>query len=47
MRETGLLTIPAADNLVRLMPPLIIDEGHVETALEILDRVCGGWDPER
>ena len=47
LREAGLLTIPAADNVVRLLPPLIIDEGHVETALEILDRVCGGWEPER
>ena len=47
LREAGLLTIPAADNVVRLLPPLIIDQGHVETALQILDGVCGGWDPER
>ena len=24
--------------MARLLPPLIIDEGHVETALEILER---------
>ncbi len=41
LREAGLLTIPAAENVVRLLPPLIIDESHVEEAVEILDRVCG------
>ena len=47
LREAGLLTIPAADNVVRLLPPLIIDEGHVEAASEILDSVCAGWEPDR
>ncbi len=47
LREAGLLTIPAADNVVRLLPPLIIDEGHVEAASEILDSVCGGWESDR
>ncbi len=47
LREAGLLTIPAADNVVRLLPPLIIDEAHVEAASEILDRVCGGWESDR
>jgi acetylornithine/N-succinyldiaminopimelate aminotransferase len=38
--ENGLLTIPAADNVVRLLPPLIINEHHVREALAILDRSC-------
>lgn len=40
LREKGLLTVPAADNVVRLLPPLIIEEVHVNEALAILDRCC-------
>ena len=43
LRDAGLLTVGAGDNVVRLLPPLIIDESHVEEALAILDRVCGAW----
>jgi acetylornithine/N-succinyldiaminopimelate aminotransferase len=43
LREAGLLTVGAGDNVVRLLPPLIIDESHVEEALAILDKVCGAW----
>jgi acetylornithine/N-succinyldiaminopimelate aminotransferase len=34
----GLLTVGAGDNVVRLLPPLIIDEPHVREAVAILDR---------
>ena len=40
LREAGLITMPASDNVARLLPPLIIHEPHVEEALSILDRVC-------
>ncbi|NBC31765.1 MAG: acetylornithine/succinylornithine family transaminase [Alphaproteobacteria bacterium] len=40
LRACGLLTAPASDNVVRLLPPLIIDERHVDEAVAILDRVC-------
>lgn len=43
LRENGMLTVPAGDNVVRLLPPLIIDESHVEQALEILGRSCAAW----
>jgi acetylornithine/N-succinyldiaminopimelate aminotransferase len=43
LREAGLLTVGAAENVVRIVPPLIIDEGHIEEALAILERVCEGW----
>ena len=39
-REAGLLTVPAADNVVRLLPPLIIDETHVAEAIDMIDRAC-------
>jgi acetylornithine/N-succinyldiaminopimelate aminotransferase len=38
LRGNGLLTVPAAENVIRLLPPLIIDESHVREALEILER---------
>ena len=38
VRDNGLLTVAANDNIVRLLPPLIIDEGHVEEAAAILER---------
>ncbi len=41
LNAEGLLTIPAADNVVRLLPPLIIGEEHVEEAAALLDRALG------
>ncbi len=36
----GLLTVPAADNVVRLLPPLIIGDAEMEAATAIIDRAC-------
>lgn len=36
----GLLTVPAADNVVRLLPPLIIDEAEIDEAVGIIERTC-------
>ena len=36
----GLLTVPAAENVVRLLPPLIIERAEVDTAVTILDDLC-------
>lgn len=40
LRDNGLLTVPAEGNVVRLIPPLIIDQSHVDECLEILDKTC-------
>lgn len=40
LQQHGLLTIPAGDNVVRLLPPLIITEAHVEEAERILETGC-------
>ena len=40
LRDRGLLTVPAADNVVRVLPPLIITEAEVDEALSILEAVC-------
>ncbi len=43
LREHGLLSAPAAENVVRLLPPLVVEQAHVEEALGILERVCADW----
>jgi acetylornithine/N-succinyldiaminopimelate aminotransferase len=45
-REHGLLAARAGDNVLRLLPPLILDQSHVDEALEILARVCGVIEAE-
>lgn len=36
----GLLTVPAADNVVRLLPPLIIGDAEIEAAASMIERAC-------
>lgn len=43
LRAAGLLTAPAEDRVIRIVPPLIIDESHADEALAILRRVCEDW----
>jgi acetylornithine/N-succinyldiaminopimelate aminotransferase len=40
LRENGLLTVVAGGNVVRFLPPLITEQGHIEEALTILDESC-------
>ena len=40
LREEGLLTVGAAENVLRLLPPLIIEERHVEEAVKAIERAC-------
>jgi acetylornithine/N-succinyldiaminopimelate aminotransferase len=39
-RREKLLTIPAGDNVVRLLPPLIVDEAEIGEAVQRLDAAC-------
>jgi acetylornithine/N-succinyldiaminopimelate aminotransferase len=39
-RAEHLLTIPAGDNVVRLLPPLVITEAELAEGIERLDRAC-------
>ena len=36
--QKGLLILGCGESTVRLMPPLVIEQEHADTALEILDR---------
>lgn len=38
--DHGLLTVLAGDNVMRFLPPLIIDETHVGEAISILEECC-------
>jgi acetylornithine/N-succinyldiaminopimelate aminotransferase len=40
LRESGLLTVGAAENVIRLLPPLILEEAQVDEALDILEGVA-------
>ena len=41
LAANGMLSVGAGDNVVRLLPPLIIDESHVDEAIGILSRTFG------
>ena len=43
LRKGGLLTVGAGENVVRLLPPLIIDRSHVAAALDIIEGVARSW----
>ncbi|MGY3449652.1 acetylornithine/N-succinyldiaminopimelate aminotransferase [Bradyrhizobium sp. USDA 4353] len=40
LREQKLLTVGAGDNVVRFLPPLIVNESEIEQSVEMLDRAC-------
>jgi acetylornithine/N-succinyldiaminopimelate aminotransferase len=46
MRERGLLAVGAGDNVVRILPPLIITEEHVREAVAILNDACASLVPQ-
>jgi acetylornithine/succinyldiaminopimelate/putrescine aminotransferase len=35
--------VPAGDNVVRVLPPLIIDESHIDKAMAIFEQVSAAW----
>ncbi len=40
LRDHGLLSVGAGGNVIRLLPPLIIESSHVDEALSIIDGCC-------
>ncbi len=43
LREKHLLTSSAEDNVIRIVPPLVIEETHVNEALSAMREVCKEW----
>jgi len=46
-REKGLLVVGATENVVRLVPPLIVDESHLREAVDVLSAACASFETER
>ncbi len=40
LRDNKMLSVGAGNNVVRLLPPLIIDESHISEAVAIIDATC-------
>jgi acetylornithine/N-succinyldiaminopimelate aminotransferase len=43
LRENGLLALTAGDNVLRLLPPLIVSEAEIGQAMDILHKVAREW----
>jgi acetylornithine/N-succinyldiaminopimelate aminotransferase len=40
LRDAALIVVPAQDKIIRLIPPLIVDEQEIDEALSILESVA-------
>jgi len=45
--EKGLLVLDAGRNVVRLLPPLVIEKAQIDRAVSVLDEVLGEEENER
>ena len=36
LRDSGLLTVAAGDNVIRMLPPLIVEQAHIDEAMAII-----------
>jgi acetylornithine/N-succinyldiaminopimelate aminotransferase len=43
LRQNGLLTLTAGDNVLRILPPLIVGERDIDGALDIMNKVAREW----
>jgi acetylornithine/N-succinyldiaminopimelate aminotransferase len=43
LRENGLLTLTAGENVLRILPPLIVGEAEIDEAVGIIDKVACAW----
>ena len=39
----GLITVPAGDNVVRLLPPLLIGDAEIDHAVQVLETVLADY----
>jgi acetylornithine/N-succinyldiaminopimelate aminotransferase len=46
LRAEGLLCLTAGDNVLRILPPLIVGEREIDEALAIMDKVAKAWPPQ-
>ena len=41
--KNRLLTIRAAENVIRILPPLNVNKNEINLALKIINKVCEGY----
>ncbi len=46
LRDQGLLCVPAGENVVRFVPPLIIGPEEVDAAAAMIAAACSAWDSD-
>jgi acetylornithine/N-succinyldiaminopimelate aminotransferase len=46
-RAHGILTVAAGDNVIRILPPLTIEEGHISEAVACLSAAAHAWKQAR
>jgi acetylornithine/N-succinyldiaminopimelate aminotransferase len=46
-RKQGLLVVGAGENVVRLLPPLIVSEDQVREAIALLSQAAGEFETEK
>ncbi len=46
-RESGLIVLPAGDNVVRLLPPLTISESEVREGVALMQRAAAALEPQK
>jgi acetylornithine/N-succinyldiaminopimelate aminotransferase len=46
-RHSHILSAAAGSDVMRFLPPLVIDESHVSEAMECLSRAASGWPPRQ
>jgi acetylornithine/N-succinyldiaminopimelate aminotransferase len=43
LRQNGLLCLTAGENVLRILPPLIVGEREIDEALEVMNKVAREW----
>ena len=43
LTKNKLLTIRAAENVIRILPPLNVSKNEINLALKIINKVCEGY----
>jgi acetylornithine/N-succinyldiaminopimelate aminotransferase len=43
LRQNGLLTLTAGENVLRILPPLIVGEREIDEALGVMHKVASEW----
>ncbi|MGH7059379.1 MAG: hypothetical protein ACREFH_03230 [Stellaceae bacterium] len=43
MRAEGLLALTAGDNVLRILPPLIVTDAEIDAGIDIMRKVAREW----